>query len=96
MRSPWLDIADADYVGHMSSPAVQQRPALSRLMGEVRELVRPRTPQALESLFHFVEPEALIETARGEGLRLSSRRTKPLPAGKAFEVLRFAKSPVAR
>lgn len=26
MRSPWLDIADADYVGHMSSPAVQQRP----------------------------------------------------------------------
>jgi hypothetical protein len=43
MRSPWLDIADADYVGHMSSPAVQQRPALSRLMGEVLEFVRPRT-----------------------------------------------------
>ncbi len=212
MRSPWLDIADADYVGHMSSPAVQQRPALSRLMGEVLEFIRPRTMlvlrgsagnglehidpavtshvtiidlnpaylrrlgeqfsnpgfaldvrcadladaalereafnlvhaalvleyidwpsllprvastltssgvlsvvlqlpsatspadtpspygslQALESLFHFVEPEALIEAARGEGLRLSSRRTEPLPAGKTFEVLRFAKSPVAR
>jgi hypothetical protein len=43
MRNPWLDIADADYVGHMSSPAVRQRPALSRLMGDVLESVRPRT-----------------------------------------------------
>lgn len=43
MRNPWLDIDDADYVGHMSSAAVQQRPALSRLMGEVLASVRPRT-----------------------------------------------------
>ena len=43
--------------------------------------------QALESLFHFVAPDALVEAAHGEGLRLRSRRTEPLPAGKAFEVL---------
>lgn len=47
--------------------------------------------QSLESLFHFVEPGALAEAARGEGLRLSNRRTEPVTAGKAFEVLRFVK-----
>ena len=43
MRNPWLDIADADYVGHMSSAAVNQRPVLSQLMGELLASVRPRT-----------------------------------------------------
>ena len=26
MNNPWLDISEADYVGHMNSPAVGQRP----------------------------------------------------------------------
>jgi SAM-dependent methyltransferase len=210
MRNPWLDIPDADYVGHMSSPTVGQRPVLSRLMGEALESVQPETMlvlgcstgnglehvnpavtsrvavvdlnpeyllrlgeqypdpgfmldvqcadlaevvlepegfdlvhaalvleyidwlsllprvastlkpggvlsvvlqlpsastpavtpsafvslQSLESLFHFVEPAALVEVARGEGLRLSNRRTEPVTAGKAFEVLRFVKHAV--
>jgi len=29
MSNPWLDITEGDYVGHMSSPAVDQRLALS-------------------------------------------------------------------
>jgi hypothetical protein len=41
MTNPWLDIPEADYVGHMTSPAVGQRPVLGRLMGEVLETVRP-------------------------------------------------------
>ena len=52
--------------------------------------------QALESLFHFVAPDVLIEAARGEGLRLTSRRSEPLPSGKAFEVLRFLRPPVTK
>jgi SAM-dependent methyltransferase len=210
MRNPWLDIPDVDYVGHMSSPTVNQRPVLSRLMGEALESVRPRTmlvlgcstgnglehvnpevtshvtvvdlnpaylrrlgerfpnpgfaldvrcadladvvldPEAfdlvhaglvleyvewplllpcvastlkpggvlsvvlqlpsvsspavtpttfvslrsLETVFRFVEPGALAEAARGESLIVSSRRTESLPAGKAFEVLRFVKHAV--
>ena len=43
MRNPWLDISEIDYVGHMSSPTVNQRPVLSRLMGEAMESARPRT-----------------------------------------------------
>src|SRR6476646_10390128 len=31
MSNPWLAIPEADYVGHMSSPTVNQRPVLSRL-----------------------------------------------------------------
>jgi SAM-dependent methyltransferase len=42
MSNPWLAIPEADYVGHMSSPAVNQRPVLSRLLGEALESVRPR------------------------------------------------------
>ncbi len=49
------------------------------------------TLQSLESLFHFVDPAVLVEAAQDLGLTLSSRRTEPLPAGKAFEVLRFVK-----
>ena len=210
MRNPWLDIPEGDYVGHMSSPTVNQRSVLSRLMGDALESVRPRTmlvlgcstgnglehvnpevtthvtvvdlnpayllrlgerfpnpgfeldvrcadladvvlereafdlvhaglvleylewplllprvattlkaggvlsvvlqlPSAsspavtpttfvslrsLETLFRFVEPGALIEAARGEGLTLRNRRAELLPAGKAFEVLRFVKHAV--
>jgi len=36
MRNPWLDISDGDYVGHMSSPSVMQRPMLSRIIGKTR------------------------------------------------------------
>jgi len=210
MRNPWLDIPEGDYVGHMSSPTVNQRSVLSRLMGDALESVRPRTmlvlgcstgnglehvnpevtthvtvvdlnpayllrlgerfpnpgfeldvrcvdladivlePEAfdlvhaglvleylewplllprvattlksggvlsvvlqlpsasspavtpttfvslrsLETLFRFVEPGALIEAARGEGFTLRNQRTDSLPAGKAFEVLRFVKHAV--
>ena len=210
MRNPWLDIPEVDYVGHMSSPTVNQRPVLSRLMGDALESVRPRTmlvlgcstgnglehvnpevtsrvtvvdvnpayllrlgerfpnprfaldvqcadladvvlePEAfdlvhaglvleyvewplllprvtstlrpggvlsvvlqlpsaaspavtpttfvslrsLEALFRFVEPGALVKVAHGEGLRLRNRRTEPVTAGKAFEVLRFVKHAV--
>ena len=43
MRNPWLDIPEGDYVGHMSSPTVNQRPVLSQLMRDALESVRPRT-----------------------------------------------------
>jgi SAM-dependent methyltransferase len=207
MSNPWLAIPEVDYVGHMSSPTVNQRPLLNRLLGDALESVRPRavlvlgcstgnglehvnpnvtsrvtvvdlnpaylrrlaerfpnpgfeldvrcvdladvvlereafdlvhaglvleyvewplllprvattlksggvlsvvlqspsassppvtpTPfvslQSLESLFRFVEPAALVEAALGERLTLSKRHTESLPAGKAFEVLRFVK-----
>jgi len=41
MRNPWLDIPEADYVGHMSSPAVGQGAVLGRLFGEALASVRP-------------------------------------------------------
>ena len=207
MSNPWLDILEAVYVGHMSSPSVGQRPVLSRLLREALETVRPtvalvlgcetgnglehvnpevtsrvvvvdinptfllrlrerfpnprfeldvrpgdvidielereaydlvhaglifeyvkwpvllpriakalrpggvlsvilQAPSAtsaavtptefaslrkLESLFRFVEPTALVDEARGEGLNLNARHTEALPAGKSFEVLRFMK-----
>src|SRR5262245_57722996 len=43
MRNPWLDIPESDYVAHMSSPMVDQRPVLNRLLRDVLETVRPRT-----------------------------------------------------
>jgi len=195
MSNPWLDIPEADYVGHMSSsPAVGQRPVLGRLLGEALETVQPdvvlvlgcstgnglehvnpavtsrvvvvdvnpkyllhlreRFPNpafkldvrprdvtdielereaydlvhagpifeyiawpvllprvamalrpggdtdnlhqlaTLASLFRFVEPTALVDAARGEGLNVNARRTEALPAGKSFEVLRFMKHAV--
>jgi SAM-dependent methyltransferase len=210
MRNPWLDIPEADYVGHMSSPTVGQRPVLGRLLGEVLETVRPnvvlvlggstgnglehvnatvtsrvvvvdvnptylirlrerfpnpafeldlwcadvieiglgrqvfdlvhaglifeyvewpvllpriaaalrpggvlsvilQAPSAsspavtptpftslrkLESLFRFVEPTALVDAARGEGLNLHARHTEALPAGKSFDGFRFVKDAV--
>jgi len=51
MSNPWLEIPEADYVAHMSSPAVGQRPVLSRLLGEALERVR-RDP----SVAVYVEP----------------------------------------
>ena len=210
MRNPWLDIPEADYVGHMNSPGVGQRPVLGRMLGEVLETVRPnvvlvlggstgnglehvnptvtsrvvvvdvnpkylirlrerfpnpafaldlwsgdvidielgqqafdlvhaalifeyvewpvllpriaaalrpggvlsvilQTPSAsspavtptpftslrkLESLFRFVEPTALVDAARGEGLNLHARHTEALPAGKSFDCFRFIKDAV--
>jgi SAM-dependent methyltransferase len=207
MNNPWLAIPEADYVGHMSSPAVNQRPVLSRLLGDALESGRPRavlvlgcstgnglehvdpkvtsrvtvidlnpaylrrleerfpspgfeldircadladvvlereafdlvhaglvleyvewssllprvattlksggvlnvvlqrpsasslavTPspfvslKSLESLFRFVDPAALVEAAHRVRLVLSHRHIESLPAGKAFEVLRFVK-----
>jgi SAM-dependent methyltransferase len=42
MRNPWLDISEADYVGHMSSPAVDQRRVLSGLFREVLQNHHPK------------------------------------------------------
>ena len=42
MTNPWLGIPADDYVGHMSHPAVNQRPVLNRFMRETLEDVRPR------------------------------------------------------
>jgi hypothetical protein len=44
MRNPWLDIPEADYVGHMSSPVVNQRPVLNRLLREALQRVRRERP----------------------------------------------------
>jgi hypothetical protein len=49
--------------------------------------------ESLESLFRFVEPDALALAARGARLTLRDRRTESLPSGKAFEVLRFVRIP---
>ena len=43
MRNPWLDIPEADYAGHMSSPGVGQRPVLDELLRVVLAQVRPRS-----------------------------------------------------
>ncbi|MET0214194.1 MAG: class I SAM-dependent methyltransferase [Vicinamibacterales bacterium] len=43
MGNPWLDISESDYVGHMSSPDVNQRPVLSRLLRDTLESARPET-----------------------------------------------------
>jgi SAM-dependent methyltransferase len=207
MTNPWLVIPEADYVGHMSSPMVNQLPVLNRLLREALENVRPRsvlvlggstgnglehvdrdvtsrvtvvdvnpaylrrlverfpnpgfaldvrctdvaraafepdafdlvhapllleyvewpslltrvaatlaprgvlsvvlqrpsssspavTPtefaslRSLESLFRFVEPDALVAAARSARLRLGDRCTESLAGGKTFEVLRFVK-----
>ncbi len=47
MRNPWLDIPPEDYLGHMSSPEVDQLSALSRLFAEALERFRPRDVLAL-------------------------------------------------
>src|SRR5262249_1345353 len=45
----------------------------------------------LKSVFRFVEPSALVDAARGQGLSLNARHTEALPAAKSFEVFRFIK-----
>jgi SAM-dependent methyltransferase len=211
MKNPWLDIAEGDYVGHMNSPAVNQRPVLNRLLRDALTSIQPRTllvlgcstgnglehvnpavtarvavvdvnprylqqlvkalpdpgfeldvrcadlmesafePEAfdlvhaglvleyvdwslllprvaatlkpggilsvvlqlpsasnpavtptkftslqlLESLFRFVDPDALIAEARRLRLALDSHHTEPLSGGKAFAVLRFEKDKAA-
>jgi len=50
--------------------------------------------RSLESLFQFVEPDALVKQAYDAGLELEYRRTEPLRSAKAFEVLRFVKGAV--
>jgi hypothetical protein len=40
-RNPSLDIPESDYVGHMSSPEVDQYRVLNRLLREVLIAVRP-------------------------------------------------------
>jgi SAM-dependent methyltransferase len=41
MGNPWLEISESDYVGHMSSSAVNQRPVLGRLFGDALDSARP-------------------------------------------------------
>ena len=45
--------------------------------------------RALETIFRFVDPDALTADATALGLHLDSRRTERLESAKAFEVLRF-------
>jgi spermidine synthase len=49
--------------------------------------------RALEAVFHFVDPVALIDAAARSGLALESRQIEPLPAGKTFDALRFRRTP---
>jgi hypothetical protein len=50
--------------------------------------------RSLAPLFRFVEPAALVDAARDQGLRLDARHAETLPAGKSFEALRFVKGAV--
>jgi hypothetical protein len=43
MSNPWLDILDVDYVGHMSSPVVDQQSVLKRLFRDALGSIRPET-----------------------------------------------------
>jgi len=67
---------------------ILQRPSASSPALTPTKFTSMRT---LESLFRFVEPTALVDEARGEGLALNARHREALPAGKSFEVLRFMK-----
>ena len=42
MSNPWLDVTEADYDGHMGSPAVSQTPVLADLLRDALAAVRPR------------------------------------------------------
>lgn len=89
-RSLLPRIADALRPGGVLS-LVLQRPA------ENTPAVTPtgfESLRLLESLFQFVDPEALVEHASAAGLALEHRRTEPLPGGKAFEVFRLRKPAV--
>ncbi len=43
MRNPWLDIALADYEGHMSSPEVAQAPMIAGVFAELLQAYRPHS-----------------------------------------------------
>jgi SAM-dependent methyltransferase len=47
---------------------------------------------ALETIFRFVDPEALTAAAGTCGLHPDRRRIEPLPSGKAFDVFRFLRA----
>jgi SAM-dependent methyltransferase len=78
--------------------AVKPRGALNvvlQLPSRTRPAVTPTaftSLRALESIFRFVDPDALIAAAAALGLHVDSRRTERLESAKAFEVLRFRKS----
>jgi SAM-dependent methyltransferase len=42
MSNPWLDVTEADYDGHMGSPAVGQTPVLADILRTTLAAVRPR------------------------------------------------------
>ncbi len=84
MRNPWLDITDADYIGHMSSPAVNCTLARRVLEAagverEIGAIVNPLT----SSEMHTIRPE-FWSPAGGGGTGLESF---PLRTGAAAETL---------
>jgi SAM-dependent methyltransferase len=87
MSNPWLEIPEADYVGHMSSPAVGQRPVLSRLLGETLQSVRPHallvlgcsTGNGLEHIDPAVTSRVVVVDVNPEYLRrLRERFPNPM------------------
>ena len=68
---------------------VLQRPSMSTPAVTPTAFTSLRT---LESLFQFVDPDAVVNAAQADGLELRERRTDPLPSGKEFEVLRLVKT----
>jgi SAM-dependent methyltransferase len=90
MRNPWLDISEADYIGHMSSPAVNQRPVLNELLREVLENHRPGTVLVVGCStgngFEHVDPAV---TARVTALDVNPafvRRVKERFSSSGFEL----------
>jgi protein-L-isoaspartate O-methyltransferase len=67
MRNPWLDISEADYVGHMSSPAVDQRRVLNALFREVLQNHHPKAVLVLGCStgngFEHVDPDVTERVA---------------------------------
>lgn len=43
MDNPWLHVVQDDYIGHMTSPNVNQRPLLNRLIRDELSLSRPHS-----------------------------------------------------
>jgi SAM-dependent methyltransferase len=80
--------------------SLRHRGALSVVLQRPSRMSPAVTPtkftslRLLESLFNFVEPEALITNVANLGLQLEARHREPLESGKAFEVLRFRKGAV--
>ncbi|TAK13308.1 MAG: class I SAM-dependent methyltransferase [Acidobacteria bacterium] len=80
------------------APAIRPGGGLSVVLQRPSATAPPVTPtpyaslERLETVFHFVEAQSLIDEARREGLELRSRRTVPLQSGKAFELLLFEKA----